>query len=267
MGIRQTAQPLGIATAAFVIPELAKRGPVAALLFPAVVCTFSAVVSAFGVKDPPRKKRAAASDEELANPYRGRQVLRRIHVASALLMMPQTLTLTFMLVWLTSHQGWSIAAAGTLVTVSQLLGAVGRIVIGRWSDRVGSRLRPVRTVAVAGGLVMLALALADHLGSPVVVSLMVAASVISLLDNGLESNAVTEYAGPFWSGRGLGLQNTYQRLVAAGGPPVFGALIAANGYPLAFAICGLFPLLAAPMTPASLHRPGLEDDGVEITSR
>ncbi|MGH3577735.1 MAG: MFS transporter, partial [Mycobacterium sp.] len=99
MGIRQTAQPVGIALGALVIPELAERGPGAGLMFPAVMCTASAVASAVGVVDPPRKARAVASDEELANPYRRTQVLRRIHAASALLMVPQSLTVTFMLVW------------------------------------------------------------------------------------------------------------------------------------------------------------------------
>ena len=37
--------------------------------------------------------------------------------------------------------------------------------VGRWSDRVGSRLRPVRIMAVVGVLIMAGLALADHLHS------------------------------------------------------------------------------------------------------
>src|SRR5581483_8502638 len=123
---------------------------------------------------------------------------------------------------------------------------------------VGTRLRPVRVIAVAGVLVLAALAFADHLRSPVAVGLMVAASVIAVLDNGLESTAITEYAGPFWSGRALGLQNTYQRLMAAGAPGVFGGLIATHGYPLAFLGCGLFPLLAVPIVPARVLPPGLE---------
>ena len=36
MGIRQTAQPLGIALGALVIPELAERGPTSGLMFPAL---------------------------------------------------------------------------------------------------------------------------------------------------------------------------------------------------------------------------------------
>ena len=87
---------------------------------------------------------------------------------------------------------------------------------------------------------------------------MVAVSVIAVLDNGLESTAITEFAGPFWSGRALGIQNTSQRLMAAAAPPLFGALIAAAGYPPAWALCGLFPLVAVPMVPARLLPPGLE---------
>lgn len=127
MGIRQTAQPLGIASGALVIPELAERGVHAGLMFPAVVCTLAAVASVLGIVDPPRKSRTKASEQELASPYRGSSILWRIHAASALLMMPQTVTVTFMLVWLINHHGWSVAQAGVLVTISHLLvSALGR---------------------------------------------------------------------------------------------------------------------------------------------
>jgi MFS family permease len=47
MGIRQTAQPLGVGLGALVIPRLAEsHGVSVALLFPAVVCAVSAVVCA-----------------------------------------------------------------------------------------------------------------------------------------------------------------------------------------------------------------------------
>jgi len=260
MGVRQAAQPLGIALGALVIPELAERSRSAtsALIFPAVLCAASAVASVVAVVEPPRKEWDEATDRELANPYRGSWVLRRIHAVSALLMVPQTVTVTFMLIWLITVYRWSTASAGAVVTLSQLLGAVGRVAVGRWSDRVGSRLRPVRIIAVTGVLILAGLALADQLRSSVAVPLMVAASVVAVLDNGLESTAITEYAGPFWSGRALGLQNTYQRLMAAGAPPVFGELIASHGYPLAFLGCGLFPLLAVPIVPGKVLPPGLE---------
>ena len=72
MGIRQTAQPLGIGLGALVIPRLAEaHGVSVALLFPAVVCAVSAVVCAVAVVDPPRPPRHEADEAELANPYRG----------------------------------------------------------------------------------------------------------------------------------------------------------------------------------------------------
>ena len=66
-----------------------------------------------------------------------------------LLVIPQITVWTYMLVWLIDDRGWSTTAAGALVGSTQLLGAAARIGVGWWSDRVGSRLGPMRVVAVA----------------------------------------------------------------------------------------------------------------------
>ncbi|OBF66643.1 MFS transporter [Mycobacterium sp. 852002-51971_SCH5477799-a] len=258
MGIRQTAQPLGIALGAMIIPELAEHGPQAGLRFTAVACALGAIVSVIGIVDPPRKPRASASVQELASPYRGSLTLWRIHAVAGLLMMPQTVTVTFMLVWLIKNLHWSVAAAGGLVTLSQLLGALGRVAVGRWSDRLGSRMRPVRYIATAAVLVLLLLAWADYMNTRWQAAMMVAIAVIAVLDNGLEATAITEFAGPYWSGRALGIQNTTQRMMAAAGPPLFGALISAAKYPPAWLLCAFFPLAAVPLVPARLLPPGLE---------
>jgi MFS family permease len=250
MGIRQTAQPLGVALGALVIPRVAEsHGVSVALLFPALVCAVSAVVCAVAVIDPPRPPRAEADERELANPYRGSAVLWRIHAVSVLLVVPQVMVWTFTLVWLMTERHWSAASAGAMVTVAQLLGAGGRIAAGRWSDMVGSRLRPIRIIALAAGASMGLLALTDWLDSPASVAVMVIASVITVSDNGLAFTAIAEIAGPFWSGRALGTQNTSQLLTAGVAPPVFGALIGVAGYPIAFAACALFPVLAIPVVP------------------
>ncbi len=250
MGIRQTAQPLGVGLGALVIPRLAEsHGIGAALLFPALVCAASAVVSAIGVIDPPRPPREQAPEEHLTNPYRGAGLLWRIHAVSVLLVVPQIVVWTFTLVWLMSDRGWSAGAAGALVTAAQVLGALGRVAAGRWSDRVGSRLRPIRTIAIAAAAAMALLAVTDELHSPVSIAVMIAASVITVSDNGLAFTAIAEIAGPFWSGRALGTQNTSQLLTAGIAPPLFGGLISAAGYPLAFATCALFPLIALPLVP------------------
>lgn len=257
MGVRQAAQPLGIALGAAIMPELAERGISAALMFPALVCTVSAAACAIGIVDPPRKTRASATDEELTNPYRKSTVLWRIHAVSALLMVPQAVTATFMLVWLMERQHWSVGAAGALVTLTQVLGALARVLVGRWSDRVASRLRPLRALAGLAGLAMFVLAANDHFDSPVAEAAMVVAAVLAVTDNGIAATAIPEYAGPFWSGRALGTQNTGQRLTAAATAPLFGALVTATEYPVGFAVCGLAALLAVPLVPIGAEKDGL----------
>jgi len=267
MGIRQTAQPLGVAVGALVMPRLAESdGVSAALLFPAIVCALSAVMCAVAVLDPPRPTRAEASAADLANPYRGSSLLVRIHLTSLLLVAPQAMVWTFTLTWLITDRGWSAGSAGALVTGAQLLGAAGRIGAGRWSDALlkrsgdvlGARLRPIRTIAVAAAASMALLALTDWLHSPVSVALVVVASVITVSDNGLAFTAIAEVSGPFWSGRALGTQNTTQLLTAGVTPPVFGALIGLAGYPVAFAVCALAPLLAIPAVPTGARRPAAD---------
>jgi sugar phosphate permease len=250
MGIRQTAQPLGVGLGALVMPQVAQQhGVGAALMFPAAVCALAAVVCAVAVVDPPRPPRAEAPAEDLANPYRGPSTLWRIHAASVLLVVPQALVWTFALVWLMDERGWSAASAGVLVTVSQILGALGRIAAGRWSDQVGSRLRPIKIIAAVAAASMLLLGLTDLLGTGWSVVVLSVASVVAVGDNGLAVTAIAEIAGPFWSGRALGTQNTTQLLATGLPPPTFGALITAAGYPAAFAVCALFAALAIPLVP------------------
>lgn len=250
MGIRQTATPLGVGLGALVIPRLAEsHGVTAALLFPAAVCALAAVMCALGVIDPPRPPRHEAPKEHLANPYRGSSLLWRIHAVSVLLVVPQAVLWTFMLVWLMTDRGWTAASAGLLVTITQVLGAAGRIAAGRWSDVTGSRLKPIRAIAAAAATAMALLALTDWLHSPISVALIVIASVITVSDNGLAFTAIAEIAGPFWSGRALGTQNTSQHLASAIASPLFGAVISVLGFPAAFAVSAMLPLAALPLVP------------------
>ncbi|MCC3329716.1 MFS transporter [Nocardia abscessus] len=251
MGIRQTAQPLGVGVGALAIPAVASTyGVPAAILVPALMAGVAAVGCLAGIVDPPRPPASAADPALRANPYRDDATLWRIHLVSVLLVVPQGTVWTFALLWLHRDIGWSLAAAGALVTFTQILGALGRIGAGAWSDRVGSRMRPLRTVAVAAVLSMAALALTawTHWWWAAI-PLLIAASVITVSDNGLAFTAVAEIAGPYWSGRGLGIQNTGQNLAMAAVPPVFGALITASGFPAAFLLAAATAVAAVPLVP------------------
>ena len=275
MGIRQTCQPLGIAVAALGVPPLAAAGGLPLALGLGGVCVaLGLVLCAVTVRDPERAavRGAAAgstapgapaatqhSNEQLRNPYSGTWALARIHAASMLLVVPQFVLSTFGLVWFTVGFGWSPLAAGALVAASQFIGAAGRIVVGAWSDRVMSRLGPLRLVAYAGILTLALSALfgwAD-LAVPAAIA-FVLASCVSVADNGLAFTAVAEIAGPGWAGRALGIQNTGQFLAAAAVGPVFGALITAMGMPGALLVAAITPALAARLVPSpAAERAGL----------
>lgn len=249
MGIRQTAQPLAVGVCALTMPVLAHtEGPSTALTVPVVITVLALAVCAVIV--PRATRSATARDAVVGNPYRTGRFLQRVHLVSALLVVPQTMLWTFVPAWLIVGHGWGPAAAGGLVVTAQWLGAAGRIAAGRWSDAVGSRMRPVQIIAVAATAVMLALAAADALGWTVVaIVVMIAASVVTVSDNGLAFTAIAEHAGPSWSGRALSIQNTGQFLTTAAVTPVFGAIIGAAGFPLAFAAAGCVAAAAIGLVP------------------
>jgi sugar phosphate permease len=249
MGIRQMAQPLGATIAALIIPTVAATaGIAAALMAPFIMTAVFAVACAIGIVDPPRPPRLPG-DARPVNPYRRSGFLWRIHGVSVLLVVPQFTLSTFGLVWLITDVGLDALTAGVLVGGAQFVGALGRIVVGVLSDRVGSRVRPLRLVAVAAVLAMLVLAGLDsaHWGAAAVV--FVIATTISVADNGLAFTSVAEMAGPAWAGRALGAQNTAQFIAASAVGPMMGALIGLIGYPLTFVAAALFPAVAIPLVP------------------
>jgi sugar phosphate permease len=261
MGIRQTAQPVGVGIAALTLPFLGQAfGYRAALLFPAGLCVLLAVLVAVLVQDPPRPPRKET--ERTRSPYLGSSALWRLHGASALLVVPQFVISAFSLEYLVSAQHWTPGGAGVFLGVVQAAGAAGRIVTGRWADLVGSRLRPMRQLAVASTLAMLLLGLGDRVAPWLAVAVIAVGAVITVADNGLGFTATAELAGTAWSGRALGAQNTAQNIAAALTPPLLGALVGGFGYATAFAVGAIFPLLAIVATPVKAEDARREATGI-----
>jgi sugar phosphate permease len=252
MGLRQTAQPLGVAVAAVALPSLASTGRAAAPAFMAGFCLVAAALVLVGVRDPERAE--AGPGRRTGSPYRT-PVLWRIHGASALLIVPQFTVATFALVFLVDERGWDPSDAGRVLAVAQIGGAAARLASGWWSDKAGSRMRPMRALAAVTAVVVAAVAAGAAAGAAVVVGAVVAASIVSVSPNGLAFTAVAEYSGRPWAGRALGIQNTAQNTVAAATPPVMAAVIAhGGGYPAAFAAASVFPLLAVAAIPVGAEK-------------
>lgn len=260
MGIRQTSQPLGVAVAGLTLPTLgAAVGPFRALALPAVLCLVAAVLVLALAPDPPRPQRPAGAEPE-RSPYRT-SVLWRVHGASALLVVSQFAVSAFGTEYLVREQGWHVAAAGAFVACGQVAGAAGRIATGVWSDRVGSRLRPMRQVAVAATLVLLLFALGDAVAGWLAVTMLAVGAVVTVAPNGLAFTSTAEIAGPAWSGRALGVQNTEQNAVASVVPSALGLLVGTAGYAAAFAIAAVAPLAAVLVTPVREERRRQRDGG------
>ncbi len=252
MGVRQMAQPVGVGVAAVGIAVVADaHGVAAALWVPTVATALAAAVVVVVVADPPRPSRR---DGVADNPYRADPFLARVHGVSVLLVVPQFVVWTFALVWLVQDRHWSPAAAGTLVAVAQVVAAFGRIGAGQLSDVVGSRMRPLRWVAAAAAATMGLLGLAAGADAGVAVVLMVVATVLTVADNGLAFTAVAERAGPHWSGRALGVQNTAQFFASALVPPLGGLAVAHAGYAATFGLAALFPVVAVALVPVASER-------------
>lgn len=277
MGLRQMAQPLGAAIGAVAMPLLAHQYSVgAALTFSASLCLVLSALCFIGIVNPPRPKKGSADQIAASvSPYRhsspGIPYLVRIHVASAMQAWPQAMVGAYLLVWLITR-GFSPGAASSIVLVSQLLGASSRAFLGYISDRVGSRIRPYRWVATTTLSLATLLAVTDFAmegfgpgitdssaasGSvllPVATVIFVMLAVSAVSPNGLAFTAVAEYSGPFWSGRALGTQNTFQNIIHAATPPVAGLIVATAGFPVMFAVSAALPAISLMVAPRADER-------------
>ncbi|MGX1670455.1 MFS transporter [Streptomyces sp. NPDC055400] len=251
MGIRQTSTPLGMGVAALCIPWLSEsfgvRGPG---VFCAALCALFALLVGALTANPPHDQQSsrAKPEERSGNPYRNPS-LWRIHGTSALLCVPQFTASAFALVFLVDVRGYGAVAAGQLLALAQVLGALSRVVAGRWSDRVASRVRPMRQLAYATAAVLCLTALGAVWPTPASDALLVIACGITASTNGLAFTAVAELAGRSWSGRAMGVQNTGQNLTASLTPPLIGALIGAAGYAAGFGLAAVLAGVAALAVP------------------
>jgi MFS family permease len=159
---------------------------------------------------------------------------------------------------------WDAAVAGRWIFLFQLAGAFGRVASGVWSDSVGSRLRPMRQLAVISAVLMALLALGAALDAMWIVAVFAVGAVITVADNGLAYTAVAEVAGPSWSGRALGVHNTSQNIASLVTAPILAAVIGDSHYGWAFALATLCPLVAIPLTPVGHERAPVDQEQAKV---
>jgi MFS family permease len=244
MAVRQTSVPLGTAAAAVVLPVLATRGVPAAFAGLATVCLVAALATAVWIREPPGRPAGAGPAAASTGTVLRDRRLQRLSLAGGLLVVPQFLGSVLTVELLHTGRGMAAGTAATLLSLTQVLGAAGRLGNGVWSDRAG-RLRPLRIVAsaIAVGFALAALAFAAS-PVPVLAAVLVVAAALAISWNGLVFTAAGELAPPGRAATAMAMTNTANYVSGAVTGPLGGAVAAAAGWPAMLAV-GTVAALAA----------------------
>lgn len=243
MAVRQTSVPLGAGLAALVLPPIAARGGIGAVFAAlAGLCAFAAAVVVLVIHEPaveaaPVRPQAPAPRAGVRDVLTDRRLLR-LSLAGALLVVPQFLG-SALLIEVLLAGGMGVAAAGVLLALTQVLGGAGRLANGWWSDRVASRLGPLRIIAA---LTACGFGLAAAL-QPGPVTLLAAALVpaaaLAISWNGLVFTAAGELAPPGRAATAMAVSNTANYVSAAATPALAGLVAQTAGWPAALVTAGV----------------------------
>jgi sugar phosphate permease len=237
LGIRQTAIPIGGAVGAALLPVLGSSGGTrVAFLFLGAACFMGAVVAAVFIRG------GAAGEPELGDvtqPVRSR-FMWLLGTGTGLFLVAQIAIIAFVVLFLHEDRGLSKEAAGAVLAGIYVLAVAARIGSGTISDRLGSRLGPLRTIGVALAVATAAAAAAVNARLALLIPLFIVAGVLSMSWNGLAYAAAAEAAGSARTGAALGFQQTLLGLVVAGAPPVIAA-VADHSWQLAFFLAAAGP--------------------------
>jgi sugar phosphate permease len=236
-GIRQTAIPIAGFAVALTLPHVARASTGWGFAVLGLSCLAAAVVGGLVIHDAPVREGGGSAD-----PLRDRR-LWRIALGSALVVAAQMCVVGFMVLFLHDHRGVSPTRAAATLAVVQLLGIGGRIGAGRWSDVVGSRLGPLRAIALVVSVLVLVCAVLVDAPLALLVPALISAGAVAMSWNGLAFAAAIEAVGHRRSGVAIGLQQSVLNGFSAVYPGLFGALVGASSWTWGFAAVAGLPLL------------------------
>ena len=241
LGVRQTAIPLGGFIGALSLPSIADAaGTDAAFLFLAALSAIGALVGALVLRgrEAPDGIVASSIGATIAD---GR--LWRLSFGSSLFLYAQVAVLGFGVLFLVDEHGLSGRSAALVFAGSQVLGGAFRIGGGRWSDRIGARIVPLRLVGL--GIVGVMTLTAVLAGGPtwLLVPVLVLAGGLTMAWNGLSFTAAAELAGALRSGATIGIQQTVLAALGVAGPVFFAATVSSGSWSFAFVVAAVISLV------------------------
>jgi nitrate/nitrite transporter NarK len=241
LGVRQTAIPLGGLIGALVLPPLTDAGGTeTAFLFLAALILIGGLVGAVVLRG-----REAADGIEPASVARtiGDGKLWRLSLGSGLYLYAQIAVLGFGVLFLVDEHGFSEQSAALVFAGTQVLGAAFRIGGGRWSDRMGARVVPLRRVGLAIVAAMLVTAVLAGGPTWLLVPALILGGGLTMAWNGLSFTAAAELAGAVRTGAAIGVQQTVLAASGVVAPLLFAASVEQGSWTLAWAAAALVPLV------------------------
>jgi predicted MFS family arabinose efflux permease len=193
-----------------------------------------------------REAPALPPEEEIRaerHPLRDRRVLRLLG-GSMLLIVGQASATGFTVLYLHERHGVSVGVAAGILAGAQALGGALRIAVGHRSDRIGSRVGPLRVLAFALAAALFLTAAVSAGPAGVAAAVLLLAGALGMSWNGLSFTAATELSGHAQAGAAVGVQQSALNAAAAFVPILFSAVVAATTWGAAFALAALGPLTA-----------------------
>jgi sugar phosphate permease len=239
LALRQTAIPISGFLVSLAVPPILSGGGIGwAFATLGLGCLAGAAAGLLVLREGPQPEPQA---NESAAPLRDRR-LWTLSLGSALVIAPQLCVVGFTVVMLHDRRGLSTSSAAAVLAVLQFLAIGGRIGAGRWSDLVASRIGPLRRIALATAALVAVAGLLLAAPLAVLLPVFVLGGVLSMSWNSLSFAAAVEIAGHNRSGLAIGLQQTLLNAPGAAYPALFGALVAATSWRVAFLAVAVFPL-------------------------
>ncbi len=245
LGIRQTSVPIGGLVATLAIPLiLDQSGSRAALLMLAGFSLASGLLAAVWLVEGPVRQDEESTANVLHHPLRDRRIWR-LSAGSALLISTQVAITGFVVIFLESQHDLSATQAGLVLAAINVVGATGRLLSGRQSDRRGgNRVAMIREIAIATTVTVAAAAVLAGATVWLLVPALIAGGGLSMCWNGLAVAATVETAGPRRSGAALGLQQTVLGVGVALTPLAFAPFVESTSWRAGFFAAAVFPLVA-----------------------
>jgi MFS family permease len=241
LGVRQASVPIAGLVSALALPAVeAAAGLEATLFVLAALCWTGALAAGVFIRE---NHGTQVSHGETSSPLALRDPrLWRLGIASGLYVFPQAVMMGFVVLFLHDARELSVQAAAAALGAVNILGATLRIAIGRWSDRRGLRVVPLRRIGLATCATIVAVALLANAPVILLLPLLVAAGGLSMAWNGLAITVVTELGGRDRSGAAIGVQQTIMAVSVVLSSIVFAATVDATSWRVAFTLIGLVAL-------------------------